>query len=158
MSSRKIAVFPGSFDPFTRGHESVVNKALGLFDEIVIGIGENASKNYLFNLNQRMGFIKKVFASEPKIKVVSYSGLTVDLCKSLGAQYILRGLRNSADFGFERSIAHMNLAMNPHVETVFLLTEPELSAISSTIIREIIKSNGNVQAFVPKGMFDSPDN
>jgi len=154
MSSRKTAVFPGSFDPFTRGHESVVKKALGLFDEIVIGVGENASKQYLFSLEQRIEFIQKVFSAKGKVKVLSYSGLTIDFCKTLGARYILRGLRNSADFGFERSIAHMNQAMNPDIETVFLLTEPELSAISSTIIREIIKNNGNVQAFVPKGMFD----
>lgn len=154
MTQLKIALFPGSFDPFTRGHASIVEKALGLFDEIVIGIGENAAKQYLYPTVERLRFIEKVYASVPRVKVIVYSGLTIDACRDQGAKFILRGLRNSADFGFERNIAQMNHAMNAEVETVFLVTDPELSAISSTIIREIIKHGGNAKPFVPKGMLD----
>lgn len=151
---KKIALFSGSFDPFTKGHFSIVKKASPLFDKIVIGIGENSNKTYLFSLEQRINFIKHCFKNNPQIEVGSYGNLTVDYCKEIGANYILRGLRNSADFGFERNIAQMNHAMMPSLETVFIVTDPELSAISSTIVREVIRHNGNASAFVPDGMLE----
>lgn len=154
MSKPKIALFPGSFDPFTKGHASIVEKALGLFDKIVIGIGENAAKQYFYSLEERKKFISKVYNHEERVEVAVYTGLTIEACSEYGAKFILRGLRNSADFGFERNIAQMNHAMNPGVETVFLVTDPELSAISSTIIREIIRHGGNAKPFVPEGMLD----
>ena len=144
-----IAVFPGSFDPITKGHESVVRRSLPLFDEIIIGIGYNTNKHYFFSQDRREHFIKKTFEGEAKIKVIRYSGLTVEFCKQIGAQYILRGLRTSADFEFERAIAQMNNKMNPDVETVFLVSDPALSHISSTIIRDILLYQGDVSAFVP---------
>lgn len=151
---KKIALFPGSFDPFTKGHFSIVKKAMPLFDKIVIGIGENSNKTYLFSSEQRINFIKHCFKTTPQVEVGSYNNLTVDYCREIGANYILRGLRNSVDFGFERNIAQMNHAMMPSVETVFIVTDPELSAISSTIVREIIRHNGNASEFVPDGMLD----
>ena len=147
-----IAVFPGSFDPITKGHESIVRRALPLFDEIVVAIGFNSSKQYFFPPEQREQFILKTFEGEKKIKVRQYSGLTVSFCKEIGAKYILRGLRTSADYDFERAIAQMNRNMNPEIETVFLVADPALSHISSTIVRDILKHKGNVTAFVPSGL------
>jgi pantetheine-phosphate adenylyltransferase len=154
MTKPNIALFPGSFDPFTKGHASIVEKALGLFDKVVIGIGENAAKQYFYSLEDRKKFISRVYINQTRVEVMVYTGLTIEACREHGAKFILRGLRNSADFGFERNIAQMNHAMNPGVETVFLVTDPELSAISSTIIREIIKHGGNAKPFVPEGMLD----
>jgi pantetheine-phosphate adenylyltransferase len=151
----KIAVFPGSFDPVTKGHESIVRRALPLFDEIIIGIGNNTEKKYFFSIKKRESFIKKVFEKEPKIKVKRYDGLTIEFCKSQRAGYILRGLRTSADFEFERAIAQMNHAMAPEVETVFIVSDPSLSHVSSTIVRDILLNRGEVSLFVPevlKGM------
>ncbi len=148
----KIAVFPGSFDPITRGHESIVKRALSFFDEIIIGIGQNTGKHYYFSQDRREHFIKNVFAGESKIKVMHYSGLTVNFCKEINANYILRGLRTSADFEFERAIAQMNRTMAPEIETVFLVSDPALSHISSTIVRDILLYNGDVSAFVPAGV------
>lgn len=147
-----IAVFPGSFDPITLGHESVIKRALPLFDSIIVAIGTNSGKTNLFPSEMREGWIKKVFAAEPKVKVANYSGLTIDFCKKVNANYILRGLRTSADFEFERGIAQMNKAMNDNIETIFILTTPELSAINSTIVRDIIKNGGDASQFVPKGV------
>jgi pantetheine-phosphate adenylyltransferase len=148
----KIAVFPGSFDPITRGHERIVKRALPLFDEIIIGIGFNTNKHYYFSQERREHFIKKVFEKEPKVKVMSYHGLTINFCKEIGAAYILRGLRTSADYEFERAIAQMNQSMAPGVETVFLVSDPSLSHISSTIVRDILLYNGDVSSFVPEGV------
>ena len=148
--SKKIALFPGSFDPITIGHESIIKRALPLFDEIIVAVGVNSTKNSFFPLEKREAWIKKVFVGEAKVKVMNYSGLTVDLCKKVGANYILRGLRTSADFEFERTIAQMNKAMVNEIETIFILTTPELSAINSTIIRDIIKHGGDVSRFVPQ--------
>lgn len=145
----KIAVFPGSFDPITKGHESIVRRALPLFDEVVIGIGYNTSKNYYFSQERREHFIKKVFEGEPKVKVMRYSGLTVHFCKEIGANYILRGLRTSADYEFERAISQMNQNMSPEIETIFLVADPSLSHISSTIVRDILLYNGDISKFVP---------
>ena len=149
---KKTAVFPGSFDPITTGHESIIRRALPLFDEIIVAIGINATKSMHFPPEKRKEWIEQLFAAEPGIKVITYTGLTVELCKKLKANYILRGLRTSADFEFERGIAQMNKAMVNSVETVFLLATPELSAISSTIVREILRHGGDVSAFVPKGI------
>lgn len=150
--TKRIALFPGSFDPFTRGHESVVRRALDLFDEIIIAIGVNSSKKYLFDLDQRVSMIESVFADAPSVRVESYKGLTIDFAIREGARYLLRGLRNSRDFEYEAEIARMNLMMEAGIETVFLISLPEYSAINSTIIREIYKNKGDISTFVPEGM------
>jgi len=152
ISSKKIAVFPGSFDPITIGHESIIYKALPLFDELIIAIGINAEKKYFFSLEKRILFLEQLFKKEPKIKIKTYKGLTVDFCEQQNAKYIVRGLRTAADFEFERSIAQMNKAMNNSVETVFFISNPEFSAITSTIVREIIRYDGDVKKFIPKGI------
>lgn len=145
----KIAVFPGSFDPFTIGHESIVNRAMELFDKIVIAIGHNENKKAFFSLQVRLDMIREVFPNEPKIEVLHFEDLTVNLCKRIGAKYILRGLRTSADFEYERAIAQVNKAMYPELESVFMLTLPEHTSINSTIVREILKYGGDVSKFVP---------
>lgn len=146
------AIFPGSFDPFTAGHESVVRRALPLFDKIIIGIGDNNSKKEFLSLEKRLAIIKKVFADEPKIDVKIYSGLTVDFCKNNNCKFILRGLRTSADFEFERAIGQTNKLLENKIETVFILTLPEHTFISSSIVRDIIKNKGDLSKFLPKGI------
>lgn len=148
----KIAVFPGSFDPFTRGHESVVLRGAELFDKVIVGIGTNTTKKYYFSLEQRVNMIESVFAEHGNVEVRTFEGLTVDFCKNSGAAYILRGLRDGKDFFYENHIAVMNKNMAPGLETVFLLTDPEHAGISSTILREILRNNGDISAFIPKGM------
>ena len=148
----KIAVFPGSFDPITLGHESIIRRSLPLFDKIIIAIGINTSKKYLFPLEKRKEWLQKVFAGEGKVSVDSYQGLTIDYCRQKNAKYVLRGLRSSADYEFERSIAQMNYAMASDIETIFIQSTPELSAINSTIVRDIIIHGGDAQKFVPRGM------
>jgi pantetheine-phosphate adenylyltransferase len=150
--SKKIAVFPGSFDPFTIGHESVIIRSLPLFDEIIIAIGTNTKKEAHFPLESRMEMIREVFSNKPQIKVKSYSGLTVDFCRQCGARYLLRGLRTSADFEYERVIAQTNKAMYPDLESVFLLTLPEHTHINSTIIRDVIRYGGDASKFVPRAI------
>jgi pantetheine-phosphate adenylyltransferase len=145
----KIAVFPGSFDPITKGHESIIQRALPLFDKIIVAIGVNAAKEGFFPAERRKQWIEKIFAEDKKIEVKTYKGLTIDFCKQEKANYILRGLRTSADFEFERVIAQMNHAMNKSIETVFILSTPELSAINSTAIRDIIRNGGDATQFVP---------
>lgn len=142
-------MFPGSFDPITLGHEDILLRALPLFDEVYVAIGENSQKNSLFSLETRLAWIKKIFKNEPKIHVESFSGLTINFCKEKGANYILRGIRSASDFDYEKTIAHLNKAMLPEVETILILSKPELSSISSTIVREIIRGKGNVEKFVP---------
>ena len=148
----KIAVFPGSFDPITIGHESIIQRGLPLFDKIIIAIGENSTKQSFFPAAKRREQIKKVFADEKKIEVKIYKGLTVDFCKTEQANYILRGLRTSSDFEFERVIAQMNHAMDENIETVFILSTPELSAITSTVVRDIIRNGGDASQFVPSAI------
>ncbi|MCC5923979.1 MAG: pantetheine-phosphate adenylyltransferase [Crocinitomicaceae bacterium] len=143
----KIAVFPGSFDPFTKGHECVVEKALQLFDEVVIGIGQNTSKKYLFDLAKRKAHIQSIFKNEPRVRIAEFNGLTVKFCKEIGAEFIVRGLRDSKDFGYERSIAQMNFEISG-IESVFFMTVPEYTAINSSIVREIYRSGGSMQLFV----------
>ena len=149
---KKTAVFPGSFDPITRGHEYVLRQAIPLFDEIIIAVGENTEKKHLFSLEQRIQWIKKVFSNEKTVSVSTYTGLTVDFCRSVGARYILRGLRTSADFEFERVIAQMNRQLFPGIETVFLLTASEYSHLSSSIVREIYLCKGDLRDFIPVGV------
>lgn len=144
----KTAIFPGSFDPITLGHYDIVNRALPLFDRIVIAIGLNAEKKYMFPLEQRQRFIEFAFADTPKVSVISYQGLTIDLCRQLGAEYILRGLRNPADFEFEKAIAHTNRQLSK-IETVFLLTSASTSYISSSIVRDVIRHGGDYRSLVP---------
>lgn len=143
----KIGLFPGSFDPFTKGHEDVVIKSLEIFDEVIIGIGINSSKNYFFDLEKRISHIKSLFSNQQNVKVLTYQKLTVEFCKEIGAHFIIRGLRDSKDFEYEKSIAHMNLEISD-IQTVFLLTAQKYGAINSTIVREIVKNKGNIDAFV----------
>ena len=148
----KVAVFPGSFDPITTGHESIIRRALPMFDKIIIAIGVNALKDGYFSLEKRKQWIEKVFSGEKKIEVKTYKGLTVDFCKKEKANYILRGLRTSADFEFERVIAQMNRSMNESIETIFILSTPELSAIASTVVRDILRNEGDANKFVPSAI------
>jgi len=144
----KRALFPGSFDPFTLGHQDIVERGVTIFNEIVIGIGHNADKNYMFSLDQRKMFIEQCFQNNPKVKVMDYVGLTIDFCKSIEANYLLRGVRNNGDFEFEKAIARTNRELSD-IETVFLLTSVQTSYISSSIVREIIRNKGDYKQFVP---------
>jgi pantetheine-phosphate adenylyltransferase len=146
---KKIAVFPGSFDPFTIGHEAIIRRAINLFDEIIIAVGANTLKKNFYSLETRKEMITKVFKDEARVRVDHYEGLTVDYCKKNGAGYLLRGLRTSADFEFERAIGQVNKSMAPGIESVFLLTVPEHSFINSTIVRDIIRNGGDASKFVP---------
>jgi len=148
----RIAIFPGSFDPFTIGHESIVKRAIPLFDKIIVMIGYNSNKRSFFPIGKREKWINEVFKDEPKVSVQCYEGLTVDFCKKVNAQYILRGLRTSADFEFERAIAQVNKKMYPQIESIFLLTTPEHSPINSTIVRDIILHGGDASMFLPSGL------
>ncbi|WKD84810.1 Phosphopantetheine adenylyltransferase [Polaribacter huanghezhanensis] len=150
----KKAIFPGSFDPITLGHIDIIKRGIHLFDEIVVAIGINADKKYLFSLEKRKKFIQDAFSSEDKITVETYTGLTVDYCKSIKANFILRGLRNPADFEFEKAIAQANGKLS-NIETVFLLTSPETSFISSSIVRDILKNGGDASILVPKSVSES---
>ena len=145
----KIAIFPGSFSPFTLGHRSVVDRALPLFDKIIIAIGINSEKNEYFSIEEREQWINEIYKNNSKIEVQFYEGLTVDLCKKVGANYILRGLRDSHDFKYEKNIAQTNKKLNDKIETIFIITPPEISHISSTIVRDIIKNGGDVSQFLP---------
>ena len=146
---KKIAIFPGSFDPITKGHMSVVKRAIPLFDEVIVAIGINSSKNYMFPIENRKAWIEAVFADEPKVGVRTYSGLTVDFCKTVNANFILRGLRSAADFEFEKEIAHVNRIIEAGIETLFLLTEPEYAPISSSLVREVFRYGGDITSMVP---------
>ena len=147
---KKTAVFPGSFDPFTVGHEEIVRRALPLFDRIIIAVGENAEKKNLFSIEKRLAMISKTFEGESKIEVSRFSGLTVEFCRQQNAGYLLRGLRTSADFEYERALGQMNRKMAPEIDTVFLLTSAEHTPINSTIVRDIIIKGGDASPFVPK--------
>lgn len=149
---QKIAVFPGSFDPFTRGHESIVRRVLPLFDNIIIAIGVNSHKQYFFPLGKRKEWIEQTFKDEPKVTVDNFSGLTIDYCHRMGAKFIVRGLRTTTDLEFEKAIAQMNKSMADDIETLFILPTPELSAINSTIIRDIVRNGGDASRFVPDGI------
>ncbi len=147
----KRAVFPGSFDPITLGHYDIIKRGLTLFDEVILAIGVNANKKYMFSLEQRKAFLEKTFANEPKIKIETYKGLTVDFCKQKKAKFILRGLRNPGDFEFEKAIAHTNRKLS-RIETIFLLTSSGKSYISSSIVRDVIRNKGDYTGLVPNAV------
>jgi pantetheine-phosphate adenylyltransferase len=146
----KIAVFAGSFDPLTVGHESLVKRALPLFDSVIIAVGSNQEKKQYFSVEKRMAMIRDVFDDEPKITVDKYSGLTIDYCKKVNAKYLLRGIRTAADFEFERAIAQLNKIMHPRIDSIFLLALPEHTPINSSIVRDIIRFKGDASKFLPK--------
>jgi len=152
MPSLKTAVFPGSFDPITRGHEDLVRRALPVFDRIIIAIGVNSTKQTLFPLEDRRRWIEHVFQDEPRVSVDVFEGLTVHFCHRVGAHYILRGLRNASDFDYEKTISQLNHIVGGEIETFFLISRPEYSHISSTIVREIIKGGGDASPFLPDGI------
>lgn len=143
----KIAVFPGSFDPITLGHLDIVERAIPLFDQIIVAIGTNAAKKYMWNLEERKEFIEKTFANHPSVVVKTYEGLTADFCKNEGAQYILRGLRNTTDFNYEQTIAQANYKVNG-VDSLFIICSPEYSHISSSIVRDISRNGGDIESLV----------
>lgn len=148
----RIAIFPGSFDPFTVGHESIVKRALPMFDKIVIMIGYNINKKSFYPIAKRLKWINQIFKDEEKIEVQVYDGLTVDFCKEVNAKYILRGIRTSSDFEYERAIAQVNKKMHPEIESVFLLTLPEHTPVMATIVRDIASHGGDVSMFIPKSL------
>lgn len=147
---QRIAVFPGSFDPITKGHESVVKRALTLFDKVYVAVGKNTSKASYFTEKERLRQISQAFAGEPRVEPIAFTGLTVDFCKKVKAEFILRGVRNTTDFEYEKNIAQMNKTLYSGAETVFILTDAEYAAINSTIVREILKNGGDVTAFIPQ--------
>jgi pantetheine-phosphate adenylyltransferase len=145
----RICLFPGTFDPVTLGHVDVIERAVSLFDKLIIGIGMNASKQPMFTVEQRTGWIKEIFGHEPKIEVTSYEGLTVDYCRKIDAHFILRGIRYISDFEYEKAIADMNRMLAPDIETIFLTCSPAYSTISSTLVRDVIRNGGNAAMFMP---------
>ena len=147
--AQRICLFPGTFDPITKGHTDIIDRALGLFDGLIIGIGINSSKQPMFSLEQRIAWIESIYKNEPKIKVIAYEGLTIDCCKKYNAQFILRGIRYINDFEYEKAIADMNRMLAPERETVFLTCTPLYSTISSTLVRDVIRNHGNVHQFIP---------
>jgi len=146
----KIALFPGSFDPVTKAHVDIIKRSIGLFDKLYIGIGDNSSKKGLLSIEKREQMMRAVFENEPKIHVVAYEGLTVEFCKSIGAAYMIRGIRTVSDFEYEKAIAQMNHSLAPDIESIFIVSKPGYSSISSTIVREIMRHNGDVSQFIPK--------
>ena len=149
---KRIAVFPGSFDPITLGHVNVIERCAQLFDEIIIGIGTNTSKNYMFSLQQRTTWCQGAVNHLSNVRVEQYEGLTIDYCKEVGATFLLRGIRNGGDFEYERSIAHMNKSLYPNIETILIFTDPQFAFIHSTIVREILRNKGDVSSFLPKNI------
>lgn len=147
-----IAILPGSFDPITKGHEDIVRRALPLFDKLIVAIGINSTKKYLFPLEQRLAFLKATFADEPKVEIDTYQMLTADYCAQKEARFILRGVRNSTDYNYENTIAHLNRDLGDGLETIFLMSAPEYSFYSSTIVREIIKGGGSATKYVPNAV------
>lgn len=145
----KIAVLPGSYDPITVGHYEIVKRALPLFDKVIVAIGVNTQKQYVFSLDERLDLLRRVFADEPKVEVSHFTGLTAKFCQEVGAGYMVRGLRTAADFDYERIISQLNFTIGQGLETVFFISEPQYSHISSTIVREIIRGGGDVRPFVP---------
>lgn len=150
VSMQKICLFPGTFDPITKGHVDVIRRAASLFDKLIIGIGINSNKQPMFTVEQRCEWIRNIFKDDQRIEATSYHGLTINYCKEINARYILRGIRYVSDFEYEKAIADMNRMLSPDIETIFLTCSPEYSTISSTLVRDVIRNNGNVSLFVPK--------
>jgi len=149
MTMERICLFPGTFDPITKGHVDVINRTVSLFDKLIIGIGINSSKQPMFSLEKRVEWIQEVFKNDPRIEVRGYEGLTVNYCKEIGARYILRGIRYISDFEYEKAIADMNRMLEPQIETIFLTCSPLYSTISSTLVRDVIRNGGNAAMFMP---------
>ncbi|SDM61089.1 Phosphopantetheine adenylyltransferase [Daejeonella rubra] len=150
----KIALFPGSFDPVTKAHVDILKRSLPLFDKVVIGIGLNSTKAAYLTIEKRKEMLRAVFANEPKVEVQTYEGLTVEFCKKINANYMIRGIRTVSDFEYEKAIAQMNHALVPEIESIFIVSKPGYSSISSTIVRDIMRNNGDVKQFIPKEAFD----
>ena len=146
---KRVAIFPGSFDPFTKGHEDIVRRGLHLFDQVVVGVGHNSKKNRYFHIDRMLGYINETFADESRVEVITYDELTAQLAKRYGARYLLRGLRNTTDFEYENSISQVNRYLNNDLETVFLITSPQYAHINSSIIREVHRYRGDVSEFLP---------
>jgi len=145
----KIAVFPGSFDPITKGHVNILERALPLFDKVIVAVGVNTIKTTLFTLEQRLDWLNRVFGKYPNVEITHFEGLTAEYCKKIGAKFLVRGIRNASDFDYEKTISQLNNILADGLETVFLISLPEYSHISSTIVREIVKGKGNVSPFIP---------
>lgn len=145
----RVCLFPGTFDPVTLGHIDIINRAIPLFDKVVIGIGRNANKVPMFNEELRLQWIKDIYANEPRVDAVIYEGLTVKCCKEVGADFILRGIRYVNDFEYEKAIADMNRSMNGHIETIFLTCLPQYTSVASTLVRDVLKNGGDVSQFLP---------
>ena len=150
----KIALFPGSFDPVTKAHVDILRRAIPLFDKVVIGIGLNSTKAAFLDIERRKAMLQAVFANEKKVEVLTYEGLTVEFCKKIGASYMIRGIRTVSDFEYEKAIAQMNHALVPEIESIFIVSKPGYSSISSTIVRDIMRNKGDVRQFIPKEAFD----
>lgn len=150
----KIALFPGSFDPVTKAHVDILKRSLPLFDKVVIGIGLNSTKPAYLSLETRQNMLRAVFANNPKVEVASYEGLTVEFCKKIKANYMIRGIRTVSDFEYEKAIAQMNHALVPEIESIFIVSKPGYSSISSTIVRDILRNHGDVRQFIPKEAFE----
>jgi pantetheine-phosphate adenylyltransferase len=146
----RICLFPGTFDPITLGHVDVIHRAAPLFDKLIIGVGINASKQPMFTVEQRTNWISSIFSNDPRIEVVGYEGLTIEYCKTVGASFILRGIRYISDFEYEKAIADMNRMLAPDIETIFLTCSPVYSTISSTLVRDVIRNGGNARMFLPE--------
>ncbi len=145
----RICLFPGTFDPITKGHVDIVDRGVSLFDKLIIGIGTNSSKQPMYSIEQRIEWIKEIFKNDPRVEVAAYSGLTVDYCKQINANYVLRGIRYISDFEYEKAIADMNRMLAPEIETIFLTCSPLYSTISSTLVRDVIRNGGNARMFLP---------
>ena len=151
----RICLFPGTFDPITLGHIDIINRAMPLFDKVVIGIGRNANKVPMFKEELRLQWLKDIYANEPKISAVVYEGLTVNCCKAVGANFILRGIRYVNDFEYEKAIADMNRSIAGHIETVFLTCLPQYTSVASTLVRDVLKNGGDVSQFLPEVVYKS---
>jgi pantetheine-phosphate adenylyltransferase len=152
---QRVCLFPGTFDPVTLGHTDIINRALPLFDRLVIGIGRNSSKAPMFSEEQRVNWIKTIYQSEPKVDVVAYDGLTVECCKRIGANFLLRGIRYVNDFEYEKAIADMNRSLDNKIETIFLTCLPQFTSVASTLVRDVIRNGGDASQFLPPEVFNS---
>jgi pantetheine-phosphate adenylyltransferase len=155
IATMRTCLFPGTFDPITLGHIDIINRALPLFDKVVIGIGRNVNKAPMFTEEQRLQWIKDIYINEPKIEAVIYEGLTVNCCKSVGATFILRGIRYVNDFEYEKAIADMNRSLEGHIETIFLTCLPQFTSVASTLVRDVLKNGGNVKQFLPQAVINT---
>ncbi len=146
---QRIALFPGTFDPITIGHQDIIDRALTLFDKVVIGIGRNANKVPMFTEEQRMKWVREIYSNNPNVDVVTYEGLTIECCRSIGAQFIVRGIRYVNDFEYEKAIADMNRSLDKDIETVFLTCLPQYTSVASTLVRDVLRNGGNAKPFLP---------